>query len=75
VKNQPGWRYEGTGFHAGPVDAAGRCPAGQLVVHRAYNNGAARGAPNHRYTSSDSTLREMVRRGWADEGPAMCALP
>jgi len=74
VKNQPGWRYEGTAFHAVPVDAAGRCPAGQRVVHRAFNNGAARGAPNHRYTSSDSTLREMVRRGWADEGPAMCAL-
>jgi hypothetical protein len=57
------------------VDAAGRCPAGQLVVQRAYNKGAARGEPNHRFTSSDSTLREMVRRGWADEGPAMCALP
>ena len=75
VKNQPGWRYEGTAFHTVPVDAAGRCPAGQRVVHRAYNNGAGSGAPNHRYASSDSTLREMVRRGWADEGPAMCALP
>jgi len=74
VKAQPGWRYEGTAFHAVPVDAAGRCPPGLLVVQRAYNNGAARGAPNHRYTSSDSTLREMVRRGWTDEGPAMCAL-
>ena len=75
VKGQPGWRYEGTAFHAVPVDAAGRCPPGLLVVQRAYNNGAARGAPNHRYTSSDSTQREMVRRGWTDEGPAMCALP
>jgi hypothetical protein len=75
VKGQPGWRYEGTAFHAAPVDAAGRCPPGQLVVQRAYNNGAARGEPNHRFTSSDSTLREMVRRGWVDEGPAMCALP
>ncbi len=74
VAGQSGWRSEGTAFHAVPVDAAGRCPAGQLVVHRAYNN-AAGGAPNHRYTSSDSTLREMVRRGWTDEGPAMCGLP
>ncbi len=75
VKGQPGWVYQGTAFHAVPVDAAGRCPAGSLVVQRAYNNGAARGAPNHRFTTSDSTLREMVRRGWTDEGPAMCALP
>lgn len=75
TKALPGWRYEGTAFHAVAVDANGRCPAGQLVVQRAYNGGAARGAPNHRLTSSDSTLREMVRRGWTDEGPAMCALP
>jgi serine protease len=75
VKGQPGWRYEGTAFHAARVDAAGRCPPGQLVVQRAYNNGAARGELNHRFTTSDSTLREMVRRGWVDEGPAMCALP
>jgi hypothetical protein len=75
VKGQPGWREEGTAFHTVPVDAAGRCPPGFLVVQRAYNNGAGAGAPNHRLTSSDSTLREMVRRGWTDEGPAMCALP
>lgn len=75
VKRAGGWFYEGTGFHALPQLADGRCPEGLLEVLRAYNLGFPRNDSNHRYTTSDSTWREMQRHGWALEGVAWCALP
>ena len=75
VKRQGGWFYEGIGFHIRPVGADGRCPDGFLSVNRAYNNGFPRNDSNHRFTTSDSTLREMGRKGWAMEGTVMCARP
>jgi hypothetical protein len=75
VKRQGGWYYEGIGFYIRPVDESGKCPDGYLSVNRAYNNGWMRNDSNHRFTTSDSTIREMGRKGWAVEGTVMCARP
>ena len=75
VKSSGGWFYEGIGFYARPVDSNGKCPAGWLSVNRAYNNGFAQNDSNHRFTTSDSTVREMGQDGWAVEGTVMCARP
>jgi len=75
VKNAGGWYYEGIGFYARPVDSTGKCPAGWLSVNRAYNNGFPRNDSNHRFTTSDSTIRDMGDLGWAVEGTVMCARP
>lgn len=75
VRRAGGWFYEGVGFYALPQLATGRCPDGTLQVLRAYNLGYPRNDSNHRYTTSDSTWREMQRHGWALEGVAWCALP
>ena len=75
VKGSGGWFYEGIGFYARPVDSTGKCPAGWLSVNRAYNNGFPQNDSNHRFTTSDSTIREMGDQGWAVEGTVMCARP
>ena len=75
VKRNGGWFYEGTGFYLHPVDADRQCPAGFLQVERAYNNGFPRNDSNHRFTTSDSTVRAMGQKGWTIEGPVMCARP
>ncbi|HET7731236.1 MAG TPA: hypothetical protein VFK48_14500 [Usitatibacter sp.] len=74
VKRDRGWFYEGIGFYIRP-SSAGACPAGWLGVNRSYNNGFARNDSNHRFTTSDSTTREMQRKGWTYEGAMMCARP
>ena len=76
VKNNGGWFYEGIGFYIRPVGLNPRqCPPGWLSVNRAYNNGFVRNDSNHRFTTSDSTIREMGTKGWAVEGTVMCARP
>ncbi|HUP97534.1 MAG TPA: hypothetical protein VM073_06325 [Usitatibacter sp.] len=75
VKQGPGWLYEGIGFYIRPVGNPRVCPAGWLSVNRAYNNGFVRNDSNHRLTTSDSSIREMERKGWAVEGTVMCARP
>jgi fermentation-respiration switch protein FrsA (DUF1100 family) len=70
-----GWFYEGVGFYIRPVGDPRVCPAGYLSVNRAYNNRFAQNDSNHRFTTSDSTLREMGSKGWAMEGTVMCARP
>ena len=71
-----GWLYEGVGFYVSPAPALNRCPDGMLKVMRAYNDGFRNGkGANHRYSTSDSTMREMSRRGWIVEGTAWCARP
>jgi dienelactone hydrolase len=75
VKDQGGWFYEGIGFYALPVGNPRQCPAGWLSVNRAYNNGFPRNDSNHRFTTSDSSILEMGRKGWAVEGTVMCARP
>lgn len=75
VKRNGGWFYEGVGFYLRPVGNPRRCPDGTLSVNRAYNNRAAQNDSNHRFTTSDSTIREMGRMGWTVEGTVMCAQP
>jgi fermentation-respiration switch protein FrsA (DUF1100 family) len=75
VKRNGGWFFEGIGFFILPVQPDGQCPPGYLSVNRAYNNGFPRNDSNHRFTTSDSTLREMGQQGWAMEGTVMCARP
>jgi hypothetical protein len=75
VKGSRGWAYEGIGFYILPVPPDGQCPAGYLSVNRAYNNDAVHNNSNHRFTTSDSTIREMGDNGWAVEGTVMCARP
>ena len=76
VKRAGGWFYEGIGFHVRRVSLAdGGCPFGMLQVQRAYNNRFAQNDSNHRFTTSDSTAREMRDQGWIVEGTVMCARP
>lgn len=75
VKRDTGWAYEGVGFYIRGAPANQRCPDGYLAVNRAYNQGFARNDSNHRYSTSDSTMREMERLGWVYEGVAMCSRP
>ncbi len=75
VKRNGGWFYEGIGFYIRQVLADGSCPDGYLQVNRAYNLGAPRNDSNHRFSTSDSTMREMARKGWGVEGTVMCARP
>ena len=75
VKRNGGWYYEGIGFHIRRVDSSGQCPAGYLQVMRAYNNGFPRNDSNHRFSTSDSTMRAMGDQDWIVEGAVMCARP
>jgi hypothetical protein len=65
-----GWQYEGIVFYA-LVPQSGQCPGGTTPVHRAYNNRASEGDPNHRFTA-DSLMRAAMA-GWMDEGVAFCS--
>ena len=70
-----GWNYYGTVFYVQPVDGNLRCPDGYIGVNRAYNNGAAHFDTNHRYSTSDSIMRDMERVGWMYEATVMCSRP
>ncbi len=74
VKRNSAWRYQGVSFYA-VAASGGTCPSGFLGVHRAYNNGALRNDSNHRYTTSDSTMRDTQAAGWKFEGTMFCANP
>jgi dienelactone hydrolase len=73
--NNPGWRDIGTAFYSWSPDIFGNCADGLIGVYRLYNNGwqPPRYDPNHRYTTSLSTVAEMVRNGWVNEGQKFCA--
>ena len=75
VKRMAGWAYEGLAFRVVPQLATGKCPTGMLEVRRAYNDRFRFNDSNHRYSTSDSTMREMSRRNWFVEGTAWCAFP
>ena len=52
------------------------CPANTVPVYRAYNNGSALGKDgNHRFSTSVSSIAQVVARGWVNEGVVMCAAP
>jgi hypothetical protein len=68
------WIYRGTPWTIRLAQQQ-LCLEGFLGVNRAYNQGHTRNDPSHRYTTSDSTMREMEREGWIYEGMTMCARP
>jgi len=72
VKRNSAWRYQGVSFYTVPA-SGGTCPDGFLGVHRAYNNGIL--DANHRYTTSDSTMRDTQAAGWKFEGTVLCTIP
>jgi hypothetical protein len=67
VKQSSDWQFEGVAFYMQPPSPDGTCPAGSIPLYRLYNNGMG-GAPNHRYTTSVTTLDQMVGAGWTFEG-------
>jgi hypothetical protein len=70
----PRWNFESNDFNTTPPDASGACPAGLVPVLRAYNRGSTRGIDsNHRITTSQAAITEVVNRGWKSEGVVMCA--
>ena len=75
--SQKRWNFENQDLYSTPPIASGLngiCPAGTEPVYRAYNQGSSRGVDsNHRITTSQTALREVVARGWSNEGVVMCA--
>ena len=70
---QKRWNFESLDFYSTPQNS-GVCPSGTSSVYRAYNNGYARGIDsNHRITSSQTAIQEVVARNWSNEGVVMCA--
>jgi Repeat of unknown function (DUF5648) len=69
LKADPKWQYEGIAFHVQLADTAGLCAAGTIPLYRLYNNQMG-GAPNHRYTTSETILNQMIVAGWVFEGNA-----
>jgi hypothetical protein len=67
VKDDPTWVYESIAFHLRLPDAVGNCLPGTVVLYRLYNNGMS-GAPNHRYTTSETLAASMQSAGWIAEG-------
>ena len=74
VKQNAWWRYAGVSFYAVPT-SSGVCPDGYIAVERAYNNGVVRNDNNHRFSTSDSTMRDTQAAGWKLEGNVFCAIP
>ena len=69
---QARWNSEGYAFKVA-VPVSFRCPENLLPVHRAYNNGFARGIDsNHRYVLDSALLSPLQALGWISEGIVFC---
>lgn len=66
-----GWSYEGTGFYT-LTPQGGQCPPGTAQVYRDYNNRAALGDSNHRF-SIDGATHTAMTESWVDEGVQLCS--
>jgi len=66
-----GWQYEGIAFYA-ILPQGGGCPGSTSAIYRSYNDRAAQGDSNHRFTI-DAALRSAMAVGWIDEGAAFCS--
>ena len=70
---QKRWNFESLDF-VSTAPSNGSCSSGTAPVYRAYNNGYTRGVDsNHRITSNQAGIQEVVARGWINEGVVMCA--
>lgn len=65
------WTYIGSPIHLKSPDLTGQCPDGWIGIYRAYNNNL--NSVNHRFTTSNAALDDVVRAKWNPEGVAMCA--
>jgi uncharacterized delta-60 repeat protein len=72
VKKDPGWFYEGVGFHVTRVLPSGGCSPSLRPVHRLYNNRAAQRDSNHRFVVDTALIPAMAAAGWAHEGVVFC---
>ncbi|MBI4741770.1 MAG: hypothetical protein HY777_09550 [Betaproteobacteria bacterium] len=70
VKSNPNWQYEQLVFSVGAT-SSGACSSGLSPLYRLYNNGLS-GAPNHRYTVSNTIVSTMSAQGWVSEGVIAC---
>jgi hypothetical protein len=61
------WGYEGLVFALLLPDGSSKCAKGTTALFRLYNNGQG-GAPNHRYTVSETQRAAQVAAGWVGEG-------
>lgn len=67
------WNFESLDFITTPP-INGQCSVGTVPVYRAYNNGFSRGIDsNHRISTNQAAIAQVVARGWANEGVVMCA--
>ena len=68
------WNFESLDFVSTPASNNRTCPTGTAPIYRAYNNGFTLGVDsNHRITTSEAGVLELVSRGWSNEGVVMCA--
>jgi hypothetical protein len=73
---QPRWNFEEIAFAINLPTGPGACPATAPVkVYRAYNNRAAQGDSNHRFTTDITGYNQLVAQNWIGEDVVMCALP
>jgi hypothetical protein len=61
------WQFEDDVFYTALPDAKGICPAGNVPIYRLFNK-LQGGAPNHRYTTSDTIRTQMLAEGYQAEG-------
>jgi hypothetical protein len=71
--------YEGKVFYANlpipPTSSGGTatCPAASIPLYRAYNNSFGRNYDgNHRFSTNQADIADVVAKGWVDEGMVMC---
>jgi DNA-binding beta-propeller fold protein YncE len=73
------WKFESSDFMTTLPDSASGCPTPMVPVYRAFNNercpvtGECSTPPNHRLTTSQGAIAEVVAKGWVFEGTVMCA--
>ena len=65
------WTYIGSPIFLKSPDLTGQCPEGWIGINRAFNNDL--NSVNHRFTTSNASVDEVVRSKWNAEGVAMCA--
>ncbi len=79
----PQWNFEGYAFGMNAIrknaDGSRDCPVDSIPVFRAYNrafdDAGKKNAwdSNHRFSTNQADIAEMVALGWKDEGAVMCA--
>ena len=78
MRRARGLHYVDTPLYVVAPNADGTCFPGSLAIHRLYKPSPGRfgrDARDYRLTTSDSTLRDMLRGGWVAAPTAGCAVP